>query len=58
MPSSLAAHYAQLGVLRVAPIILPIRLPAIDLIAPRARALPPAAVHFRRLLLEQQAPGG
>lgn len=56
MPRSLAAHYAQLGALRVAPITLPIRLPAIDLIAPRARALPPAAMHFRRLLLERQAP--
>jgi DNA-binding transcriptional LysR family regulator len=51
MPASLAAHYARLGVLRVAPIELPIRLPAIDLIVPQGRALSPAAAHFRRLLL-------
>lgn len=53
MPASLAAHYARLGVLRVAPVLLPIRLPAIDLIAPRAQPLSPAAQQFRQLLLER-----
>lgn len=56
MPTSLAAHYTQLGVLRVAPIELPIRLPAIGLIVPRDRALSPAALHFRKQLLEQSPP--
>lgn len=54
MPASLAAHYARLGVLRVAPVELPMRLPAIDLIVPRSRALPPAAAHFRRQLVEER----
>jgi DNA-binding transcriptional LysR family regulator len=53
MPASLAAHYARLGVLRVVPITLPIRLPAIDVIVPRERPLSPAAVQFRQLLLER-----
>ena len=55
MPTSLAAHYASVGVLRVAPIELPIRLPAIDVVVPRDRSLPPAAQKFRQLLLEQRA---
>jgi DNA-binding transcriptional LysR family regulator len=55
MPTSLAAHYARLGVLRVAPITLPIRLPAIDVIVPRERPLSPAAQQFRALLLERPA---
>lgn len=53
MPSSLAAHYARLGVLRVAPVLLPIRLPAIDVIAPRAQPPSPAAQQFHALLLER-----
>ena len=54
MPTSLAAHYASLGVLRVVPIELPIRLPAIDVIVPRDRAASPAAQQFRQLLLERR----
>ncbi|MCJ0763076.1 LysR family transcriptional regulator [Variovorax terrae] len=50
MPASLAAHYARLGVLRVLPLELPVRVPPVCLITRVDRALAPVAIHFRRLL--------
>ena len=46
MPASLAAHYARLGVLRVVPLELPLRVPSIHLITRRHRELSPAAQGF------------
>jgi DNA-binding transcriptional LysR family regulator len=57
MPASLARHYARLGMLRVLPLELPLRVPSIHLIARRHRALSPAAEDFRRQICEP-APGG
>jgi DNA-binding transcriptional LysR family regulator len=50
MPASQAAHYARLGVLRVLPVKLPIRVPPIYLITRRAHSLSPAAAEFVALL--------
>lgn len=51
MPASLAGHYARLGVLRVLPLTLPMRVPSIHLITRRGRALSPAAEAFREQAL-------
>jgi DNA-binding transcriptional LysR family regulator len=51
MPASLAGHYARLGVLRVVPLTLPMRVPSIHLITRRGRALSPAAEAFREQAL-------
>jgi DNA-binding transcriptional LysR family regulator len=50
MPASLAAHYARLGVLRVVPLELPLRVPSIHLITRRHRELSPAAQGFAHAL--------
>ncbi len=50
MPASLAAHYAQLGVLQVVPIELPLQVPAIHLVLRRHRELSPAALRFVEVL--------
>jgi DNA-binding transcriptional LysR family regulator len=47
MPASLANHYGRLGMLRVLPVELPLRVPPIHLIARRHRTLSPAAEDFR-----------
>lgn len=46
MPASLAEHYGRLGVLRVLPVELSIRLQPIHLITRRNQSLSPAAMHF------------
>ncbi|WP_281081128.1 LysR family transcriptional regulator [Variovorax paradoxus] len=51
MPASQARHYARLGLLRVVPIELPVRVPPICLVTREDRALSPAAAQFRRQLL-------
>lgn len=51
MPESLAAHYARLGVLRVVPIPLPMRVPDVHLVWRRARELSAPAAAFRDLVL-------
>lgn len=51
MPASQAAHYARLGLLRVVPLDLPVRVPPVCLITRPDRALSPAAAQFRRQLL-------
>ena len=51
MPASQARHYARLGLLRVVPIELPVRVPPICLVTREGRALSPAAAQFRRQLL-------
>ena len=50
MPASQAAHYARLGVLRVLPVDLPIRVPPIYLITRLDHALSPAAAAFVAVL--------
>ncbi|NDZ14534.1 LysR family transcriptional regulator [Variovorax sp. WS11] len=50
MPASQAAHYGRLGLLRVLPVELPIRVPPIYLITRRAHSLSPAAAAFIALL--------
>ena len=52
MPDSRAAHYARLGVLKVLPLALPLRVPAICLITRRSRHLSPAAADLQRQLGE------
>jgi len=47
MPASLANHYGRLGILRVLPLELPLRVPSIHLITRRHRSLSPAADDFR-----------
>lgn len=56
MPSSLAAHYARLGVLHELPLTLPLRVPDVHLVWRRARELSAAAAAFRDLVLAY-APG-
>lgn len=56
MPASLASHYARLGVLRVLPITLPMRVPSIHLITRRGRALSPAAGAFTQQVSAAVAP--
>ncbi|SFN06741.1 LysR family transcriptional regulator [Variovorax sp. OV329] len=46
MPASQAAHYTRLGLLRVLPAEVPMRVPPIYLITRRARSVSPAAVAF------------
>ncbi|SHI07896.1 LysR family transcriptional regulator [Pollutimonas bauzanensis] len=46
MPASLADHYGRLGVLRVLPVDLSIRLQPIHLITRQNQGLSPAAAHF------------
>lgn len=50
MPASQAAHYARLGLLRVLPAEVPIKVPPIYLILRRAHSLSPAAAAFVALL--------
>jgi DNA-binding transcriptional LysR family regulator len=50
MPASQAAHYARLGVLRVLPVELPIKVPPIYLITRLDHALSPAASAFVAVL--------
>ena len=50
MPASQAAHYARLGVLRVLPVALPIKVPPIYLITRLDHALSPAAGAFVAVL--------
>lgn len=50
MPASQAAHYARLGLLRVLPVELPIRVPPICLITRLDHALSPAAEQFVAVL--------
>jgi DNA-binding transcriptional LysR family regulator len=50
MPASLAAHYAQLGVLRPLPIALPLQVPSIHLVTRRHRELTPVAQGFIEVL--------
>ena len=54
MPASQAAHYTRLGLLRVLPAEVPMRVPPIYLITRRAHSLSPAAAAFVALL----RPGG
>ncbi len=53
MPASLARHYARLGVLAVLPFALPMNVPAIHLIARRARRLAPSAQAFVPIVVAQ-----
>ncbi len=46
MPASLAEHYGRLGVIRVLPVDLPIRLQPIHLITRQNQTLSPAATQF------------
>jgi DNA-binding transcriptional LysR family regulator len=46
MPESLAAHYGRLGVLRVVPLAMPLRVPSIHLITAKRRDPSPAAIDF------------
>jgi DNA-binding transcriptional LysR family regulator len=55
MPSSLASHYARLGVLRVLPVTLPLRVPDIQLVWRRGREFSAPAAAFRDLVLAQAA---
>lgn len=55
MPSSLAAHYARLGVLGVLPLSLPLRVPDVHLVWRRARELSAPAAAFRDGVLAQAA---
>lgn len=55
MPSSLAAHYARLGVLRALPLTLPLRVPDVHLVWRRARELSAPALAFRDMVLAQEA---
>lgn len=50
MPASQAAHYTRLGLLRVLPAEVPIKVPPIYLILRRAHSLSPAAAAFVALL--------
>jgi DNA-binding transcriptional LysR family regulator len=50
MPASLAAHYAQLGVLQPLPIALPLQVPPIHLVTRRHRELAPVAAGFIEVL--------
>jgi len=56
MPASLAAHYGRLGLLQVVPLDLPLRVPAIQLITLRHRALTPVAQGFMRQLAALPSP--
>lgn len=58
MPASLAGHYARLGVLRVLPIDLPLRVPDIHLVTRRQRTPSPAAEAFVQQVLAQAAAAG
>jgi DNA-binding transcriptional LysR family regulator len=49
MPASLAAHYARLGVLRVLPLALSLRVPDIHLVWRRSREFSPPAAAFREV---------
>jgi DNA-binding transcriptional LysR family regulator len=55
MPASLARHYARLGVLRVLPIELPLRVPDIHLVCRRSRELSAPAAAFRDMVLAHRA---
>lgn len=58
MPASLAQHYARLGVLRVLPLELPLKVPPIHLITRRHRELSPAAARFVQEVVGLAAPAG
>lgn len=55
MPASLAGHYSRLGALRILPLNMPMRLPAICLITHQGRSLSTAATHFSALIQAGQA---
>lgn len=52
MPESLAAHYGRLGVLKVLPLQLPMRVPPVHLLVRKHRELTPAAAGFVGVLKE------
>jgi DNA-binding transcriptional LysR family regulator len=52
MPASLAGHYARLGVLKVLPIELPLKVPPIHLVTRRNRAPSPAAADFEQQIAD------
>jgi DNA-binding transcriptional LysR family regulator len=53
MPTSLAQHYARLGLLREIPLALPMQVPMICLVSRRDPPLSPAAQTLRDRILSQ-----